>query len=464
MDRSHKDSLLIDESFDAIRISAGCAQDYLHSLSERRVSPSQEALDALAGFDEKLPLRPSSVTDVLTMLHMLGSPATTATAAGRFFGLVVGGTLPATLGARILSSAWDQIVFNDVLSPVGVKLEQVASKWLLDILALPLQCSVGFTTGATAANFTCLAGARHTLLERQGWNVEKQGMSGSPPLRIVASEQIHVTVIKALTLLGIGTDNIEYIPCNTQGQIVPERLPHVNDRTVILLQAGNVNSGASDPIADIAAQTAGTGAWIHVDGAFGLWAAASPNVRKQLTGYDAADSWVVDGHKWLNTPYDCGIAISRTAGGVHSAMTTQAPYLKAGGTVAPKDMVLEFSRSARGVEVWAALKSLGRRGVASLVDRCCEHARSFELGLTKLGFEILNDVVLNQVVATFQGAEHRMSELAEAVQMSGDAWFGPTKWRDRQAIRISISSWITKPEDVERALEAIERELKKLNL
>jgi len=444
---------LLSQSQQALLMSSDMANSYLKSIGERDVIASEQAVAALSGFEMDIPNGPSDPKDTLNMLDSLGSPATTATTGGRFFGLVVGGTLPATLGARVLSTAWDQVVFNDATSPIGVKLEQVAAKWLLDVLGLPEHSSVGFVTGATMANFTCLAGARHALLEKQGWDVQKKGLWNAPRLRLVAGEQSHVTVLKALTMLGVGTDAIEWVPCDDQGRMDISQMPILDENTIILCQSGNVNSGASDPIAQISAQA--NGAWVHVDGAFGLWAAASEATRDQLTGFEEADSWVVDGHKWLNTPYECGLAICKHPTTIHAAMATQAPYLKVGGAAAPKDMVPEFSRAARGVEVWAALHSLGREGLADLIDRTCQHARSLADGLRGQGFEILNDVVLNQVVATLPISEGWSSKLAAHVQRSGEAWFGPTNWQGREAIRFSVSSWITSKDDIQRTLDAV---------
>lgn len=435
--------------------AATYAQTYLDSLGERPVAATPDALASLADFDMPLPAASCDPMDTLSLLNAKGSPATTASAGGRFFGLVVGGTLPAALGARVLAAAWDQVVFNDATSPVGVKLEQVASGWLLDLLGLPEESAVGFVTGATMANFSCLAAARHALLAKQGWDVGKQGLNGAPALRIIAGRQIHVTVLKAIALLGLGTARIEWVACDDQGRMRPSDMPAPDANSMILTQAGNVNSGASDPIAEIAARA--NGAWVHVDGAFGLWAAASDSTRSQLAGYEAADSWVVDGHKWLNTPYDCGIAICRHRQALHAAMATQAPYLKVGGTAAPKDMVPEFSRAARGVEVWAALHSLGRSGVAQLVDRTCALARMLADELESNGFDILNDAVLNQVVATIPGREDKVGEIAAHVQRSGEAWLGPTNWRQRAAIRISVASWLTSKADIARTVRAILR-------
>lgn len=443
----------LSQSRRAASKSSDMAMAYLETINGRDVAASKEARDALKKFDTDMPAISIDPIETLRVLDKLGSPATTATNGGRFFGLVAGGTLPAALGARILASAWDQAVFNDVTSPVGVKLEQVAAKWVLDVLNLPAHSSIGFVTGATMANFTCLAGARHAILERQGWDLQKQGLWGAPRLRIIAGAECHVTVLKAVTLLGIGTDVIEWVPCDDQGRMDASKMPTPDENTIIITQSGNVNSGASDPIAQVVSQA--NGAWVHVDGAFGLWAAASEQTRNQLTGYESADSWVVDGHKWLNTPYECGLAICKHPASVHAAMATQAPYLKVGGEAAPKDMVPEFSRSARGVEIWAALHSLGRDGLSDLVDRCCGHAQAFADGLQQLGFEILNDVVLNQVVATLPSHEGWSAELAAHVQNSGEAWFGPTNWQGREAVRFSVSSWATTDADIQRSLNAI---------
>lgn len=443
----------LTQSISAITEASQMAQNYLGTLSDRAVAADKGAIDALDFFDAALPETPTQ--DTLAVLDHYGSPATTTSAGGRFFGLVMGGSLPAALGARVLTSAWDQAVFNDAISPIGVKLEQVASGWLLDLLGLPCESSVGFVTGATMANFTCLAGARHALLKKQGWDVEQKGLWQAPPLRVVIGEQAHVTVLKALSMLGFGTDMIERVACDDQGRMNVDALPALDAHTIVVVQSGNVNSGASDPVAEICAKA--NGAWVHVDGAFGLWAAVSAKTRGQLAGYEAADSWVTDGHKWLNTPYDCGIAICKHPTAIHAAMATQAPYLKVGGTAAPKDMVPEFSRAARGVEIWAALHSLGRQGIADLIERCCDHAQTLAKGLEQQGFEILNDVVLNQVVATLSGHEHQMADLCVAVQDSGEAWFGPTTFAGRPAFRLSVANWSTTKDDIERTLAVIAR-------
>ena len=440
---------------DVLDAASRAAREYLAGLPDRRVSPDSDALAAMAGFEFDLPDGPADPSAVLAHLHRLGSPATTATAGGRFFGLVVGGTLPAALGARMLTSAWDQVVFNDQTSPIGCALERITARWILDVLGLPRESHVSYVTGTTMGNFTALAAARDALLRRAGHDPQADGLWGAPRLRIVTGDEVHVTVIKALTLLGFGAADITRVPTDEQGRIRPDALPELDDRTILILQAGNVTSGAIDPFHEVIPPAKRAGAWVHVDGAFGLWAAASPTLRPGIAAIDGADSWVTDAHKWLNTPYDCGVVIVRDPHALHHVMATQAPYLAAGTTAAPKDMGPEFSRSARAVEVWAALYSLGRQGLAELIDRSCVHARAFADGLCELGYTVLNDVTLNQVVAAPPGDPDAAGRIAAHVQDSGECWFGATVWRGRPAIRISVSSHATTADDVRRSLAAI---------
>lgn len=448
-------------SLSSLSAASAAAAEYLRALNDRRVAPHPAAVVDLARLTGPLGDDPTDPVEVVRALHRYGSPATVASAGGRFFGLVVGGTLPAALGARMLATAWDQVVFNDATSPVGCVLERCAGEWVVDLLGLPAESHASFVTGATMGNFTCLAAARQHLLGRAGHDVSERGMWDAPRLRVVASEEIHVTVIKALTLLGWGTASIEWVPTDAQGRVIADQLPDLDRHTIVCLQAGNVNSGSFDPFEEVCRRARAAGAWVHVDGAFGLWAAASPARRALTAGVENADSWVVDGHKWLNTPYDCGIAIVRNPEGLHAAMATQAPYLKAGTLVAPKDMGPEFSRSARGVEIWAALRSLGRRGVADLVERCCHHAMGLADGLRGLGYEVLNDVVLNQVVARI-GTAHDHAGIVQVVQEAGESWFGQTTWHGQSAIRLSVSSWLTDDHDVQRTITAIRHATEKV--
>lgn len=438
----------------SLELAHAYSLDYLVDVSERSVAPSKTALAALSAFDEPLPLRSQDPTKTLAMLHEFGSPATMATQGSRFFGLVIGGAMPVTVGAQWMAAAWDQNALNDAIAPAPVKLEEVASRWILELLELPTQSSVSFVTGTTMGHLTGLAAARSELLRRQGYDLKARGLRSAPRVRVIVSAEIHVSALKVLSLLGFGNDEVEYIAVDDQGRLVPEALPSLDPYTIVCCQAGNVNSGAFDPFDAICDRAGAAGAWVHVDGAFGLWARASAGRRSLAEGVQRADSWTTDTHKWLNTPWDCGLGICRHPEAVKAVMSTDAAYLKVGGRTNPKDIVPEFGRRARGVEVWAALRSLGREGVQELVDRCCRHATRFSVGLKKLGFEILNDVVLNQVVATLKDPEELTAVVAYA-QEAGVCWFGLTNWRGRTAFRISLSSWRTTDDDIERSLAAI---------
>jgi glutamate/tyrosine decarboxylase-like PLP-dependent enzyme len=447
---------VVNNSLKAVTLASEYVKDYVSSINDRRVSPSNEAILDLAHFNEPLPKTSIDAETVINMLHEYGSPATVASTGGRYFGLVVGGSTPASMGASILTSAWDQVSVVDASAPSAIHIERIAASWVLELLGLPSKSSVGFTTGTSVANLVGLAAARNAQYEKLGVNLSKTGMAGALPLRIVLSEQAHVTVHKALGLLGFGKDQFITVPCDKEGRMLADELSELGDNTIICLQAGNVNSGASDPFAKIIPKAKSKGAWVHIDGAFGLWASASRNKKDQVAGVELADSWAVDAHKWLNTPYDCGLAICREPQAVHHVMTTLAPYLTQGADVPPKDMVPEFSRRARGVEVWAAIKEMGSEGVEKLIDRCCQHAQRLAEGLQELGYEILNDVVLNQVVATIS-KDSDLQTIISKVQTEGECWFGATTWQGKSAIRLSVSSWATTNSDIERTLEAISR-------
>lgn len=440
----------------ALERAAKHAAEYVANVPNRRVSPDPRDIAALSGFDEAVPQQGCDAAAVIDQLHALGSPATVATTGGRFFGLVVGGSTPAAMGAGVLAACWDQVAILEATAPSAVYIERIAARWIVDLLGLPSQSSVGFTTGSSLANLTALAAARDAQYRRRGVNLGEVGLAGAPPLRFVLSEEAHVTVVKALGLLGIGRHQIVRVPCDGQGRMLAGELPPLGEDAVVCLQAGNVNSGASDHFSEIIPRARAAGAWVHVDGAFGLWAAAAPSRRELVAGVQLADSWAVDAHKWLNTPYDCGLAICRAPQAVHAVMTTQAPYLATGRHASPKDMVPEFSRRARGVEVWAAIKEMGREGIAQLVERCCAHAQRLAAGLREMDYEILNDVVLNQVVAAI-GTEKDIATIVESVQREGECWFGSTAWKGRHAIRLSVSSWATTEGDIDRTLAAIER-------
>jgi glutamate/tyrosine decarboxylase-like PLP-dependent enzyme len=429
---------------------------YLAGLDARGVAPTPNALAALRRLDEPLPERPTDPTAVIALLDEVGSPATMATTGGRYFGFVVGSALPVTVAANWLAGAWNQNAGLAVISPVSAKLEDVAARWLLDVLRLPPTCGVGFVTGATQANFSGLAAARHALLARRGWNVETQGLFGAPPIQVVVGEEVHVSVLKALSLLGLGRDRVVRVPADRQGRMRADQLPPLDENTILCLQAGNVNTGAIDLAGEIIPQARAAGAWVHVDGAFGLWAAASPVRAPLLRGYADADSWAMDAHKWLNVPYDSGLVIVREPPELHAAMAVNAPYLVLGETREPHHYTADMSRRARGVEVWAALRALGRQGLAEMIDRTCDHATRFAEGLRAAGFEILNEVVINQVLVSF-GSPDTTRRAVAAIQADGTCWAGATVWQGRTAMRISVSSWATTEDDVERSLAAIIR-------
>jgi len=436
--------------------AAARAARYLDGLGERSVAPTSDAMAGLRRFDVPFPAQPMAPDAVLAQLDEVGSPATMATAGPRYFGFVVGGALPVTVAANWLATAWDQISGLAVGSPVGAYLEEIVLRWVLDALGLPPACAGGFVTCATTANFTCLAAARHALLERQGWDVEARGLIGAPPLHIVAGDEVHVSIIKALMMVGLGRETIRRVPADAQGRIRVDQLGKLDDRTILCVQVGNVNTGASDAVGDACARAHEAGAWVHVDGAFGLWAAAAPKCAHLVAGVEQADSWAIDAHKWLNVPYDSGIALCRHQAPMRASMTAMAPYLVEGISREPAQYVPEFSRRARGVDLWAALASLGRSGLADLIERCCRHATRFADGLRRAGYEVLNDVVLNQVLARF-GDDQRTRDIIARVQEDGTCWLGGTFWKGKAAMRISCSSWATTDDDVDKSLAAILR-------
>jgi glutamate/tyrosine decarboxylase-like PLP-dependent enzyme len=399
---------------------------------------------------------PQDPADVLAMLDRIGSPATMAMAGRRYFGFVIGGSLPAALAANWLAGAWDQNPGLFAASPIGTVLEEVSLGWLLDVLKLPAGSAAAFVTGATVANFTALAAARHAVLERVGWDVEADGLFGAPPITVIVGGEAHPSLIKALGMLGMGRARVTRVPVDDQGRMLAGEIPPLAGPTILCMQAGNVNTGAFDPAAEICERAHASGAWVHVDGAFGLWAAASPRYAHLIEGVANADSWATDAHKWLNVPYDSGLAFVRDPAALKRAMSLTAAYLPQGEHREPSQYTPELSRRARGVEIWAALRSLGRTGLSELIERNCDLARHFSLELQKGGCEILNEVVLNQVLVSF-GDAARTRQVIARVQQDGTCWCGPTEWQGRTAMRISVSSWATRVEDVDLSVAAILR-------
>ncbi len=429
---------------------------YYEALPQRKVAPDPDHVARISVLDEPMPEGPCSAHEILTLLDDIGSPASMAMAGPRFFGFVIGGTLPAALAANWVAAAWDQATGLHDVTPFTARLEQVTLGWLLDLLGLPADCGGGFVTGATMASFSALAAARCSVLAEAGWDTESDGLFGAPSINVVVSDEVHPAVTKSLGLLGLGRNRVTRVATDGQGRIKPESLPNVSAPAVICVQAGNVNTGAIDPIGEICDRLKRRGVWVHVDGAFGLWAAASPRMKRLVSGVELADSWATDGHKWLNVPYDCGVSFVRDQESLRRAMAINAAYLPPSEERDPSHYTPELSRRPRGVEIWAALRSLGRSGVADLVERCCDHARRFARGLERAGYEILNDVVLNQVLVSF-GDPDRTNRVIEAIQCEGTCWAGGTVWQERTAMRISVSNWATTEDDVDQSLDAIIR-------
>jgi glutamate/tyrosine decarboxylase-like PLP-dependent enzyme len=442
---------------DLLRDAASRSIKYLESLSERRVSPSADAVAALSAFDVDLPEAGVDPRAMLAQLDDLGSPATMAMAGPRFFGFVIGGATPASVAAGWLATAWDQNAGLYKATPGVAILEDVALKWLVDVLHLPKGVAGGFVTGTTVAHITALATARHAVLAKVGWNVEADGLFGAPPITVISGAESHPTLYKALGVVGLGRKRVVKVPVDSQGRMILSELPRIEGPTIVCVQAGNVNTGAFDPIGDICDVAHEAGAYVHVDGAFGLWARASREQAHLGAGIERADSWATDAHKWLNVPYDSGVAFVRDADALRAAMAVTAEYLPTDSVQRnPSDYTPELSRRARGVEVWAALKALGRSGVEEMVTRHCRQARRFAAGLSEAGFEILNEVVLNQVLVAFGNAE-RTARVIAAIQEEGTCWAGITVWQGRTAMRISVISWATSDLDVERSIAAIVR-------
>jgi glutamate/tyrosine decarboxylase-like PLP-dependent enzyme len=434
--------------------AAELGADFRESLPERPVpaaATADELRETLAG---PLPESPRDALIVTEELAAAVEPGLLATAGGRFFGFVIGGTVPAALAADVLSSAWDQNAGLYVAAPAASIVEEVAGAWLIELFGLPAHASFGFVTSGQMANFTALAAARHHVLAHTGWDVERDGLQGAPTVRVVVGAQRHGTIDRGLRMLGLGVPT-DVVPADDQGRLLVDRLELTDEPTILCAQAGEVNTGAFDDFSALAdARDAAPNTWLHVDGAFGLWAAVSPRLQALVTGVERADSWATDMHKWLNTPYDCGAAFTAHPESHSGAFSARAPYLVFDATTRDEiDWNPEHSRRARGFPVYAAIRSLGRSGIRDLVEGCCDHALAFAAGLRAIGAEVLNDVVLNQVLFRFE-SDDETARILRAVQDSGEAWMGGTRWQDRAAIRISVSSWETTADDVARTLAA----------
>jgi len=444
--RQARDPRLLDEA-------RGYALQYSAGLPAMRAVPDAQALRGLASLPSELPVEPTDPSRVLQMLHGSGSPATAATTGGRYFGFVNGGCLPAAMAARWLADTWDQNAAMQVMSPVAAALEASCERWLADLLGLPEGTAAGFVGGTSVATLCGLAAGRDELLRRAGWDSGARGLFGAPEIRVVLGEQAHASVSKALSLLGLGRDRVERVPVDAQGRIDPARMPRLDARTLLILQAGNVNTGSFDPFEALIPVAREAGAWVHVDGAFGLWAAASPQLRHLTAGAAQADSWSADAHKTLNAPYDNGIVFVRNREALTAAMRSTGAYFVFGHERDPMLYTPDMSRRARGVDLWAALLSLGKSGAAALVEGLCDMASLFGKLLAKEGFTVLNEVVFNQVLVACQTPGLTKATL-ENVQASGECWCGGTSWNDAPAMRISVCSFVTDEQDVERSVRA----------
>jgi len=444
----------------ALDIAARHARRWLDSLATRPVPPRASVAEVAKALGTELPDGPARPDEVIDLLATACDPGLTAMPGGRFYGMVIGGTHPAALAADWLVSAWDQNAVLRAVSPAHAAVEDVTSEWLLDLLGLPEASGVGFVTGATMSNFTCLAAARDAVLKRAGWDVAGHGLSGSPRVRVLVGAQRHDTVDLALRYLGLGAP--EPVTADDQGRIDPGALAAALGQipkgtpAIVVLQAGHLHSGAFDPFTKAIAVAHDHGAWVHIDGAFGLFAAASPATRHLTDGYDQADSWTTDAHKTLNVPYDCGIAIVADRAALRAAMTLGAvDYFITDAAGDSCDTVPESSRRARAVPVWAVLRALGRQGVADLVDGFCRHAKAFASGIEAIdGAKIENDVVFSQVSASF-GSDERTAEVSRRLMADGTAWMTGSRWHGKAVLRVSVSNWSTTDEDVARSLNAL---------
>ena len=436
--------------FDAAR---DAAYGYADQALQRNVFPSAAALEDLARFDEPLPDEPADALEVLKQLHEFGSPATVAQIGGRYFGLVNGGVIPATLAVRWLTDFWDQNTPLYLSSPVASRLEEITEGWLRELFALPESSVAGYVSGSSMSIFCGLAAARHRNFERLDWDINRRGFAGAPRLRVVTGNQAHGTVSKAIALLGFGIDNVEWIETDAEGRIEIDRVPELDQATILILQAGNVNSGAFDDFETLCTRAQQAGAWVHVDGAFGLWAAASQQLKHLTAGIELADSWSFDGHKTLNTPYDSGVIMCRDRDALVNALHASGAYIVYSDK---RDGMLhtpEMSRRARVCELWAALKYLGKSGIDDLVYGFHLRARQFAGELEQQDFEILNDVAFNQVLVSC-GSDAVTAETIKNIQQSGECWVGGTQWQQRNVIRVSICSWATTPADITRSVRA----------
>ena len=452
----------MDARYEVLGDAARLARDFVDGLPSRPVN-------ARVGIGELRSLLARPLTEdgedprsVIADLADGVEAGVVASPGPRYFGFVIGGALPVAVAADWLTSVWDQNAGGYAVAPAASVAEEVAAGWVRELLGLPVSCGIGFVTGCQMAHFTCLAAARHAVLRDAGWNVEAHGLQGAPEVRVIAGEYAHVTVKVACRMLGLGGERVHLVPADEQGRMLPAALEIAladhGGPTIVCAQAGEINTGAFDPIAEIVELCRGQGAWCHVDGAFGLWAAVSPSRRRWLEGCESADSWATDAHKWLNVPYDCGIAAVADASAHRTAMSSSAAYIPTHEDDIPWgfDWTPEFSRRARGLPLYAALRSLGRAGVRQMIDDCCDHAIRMAQALAREdGVEVLNDVVLNQVLVRFDGDDEITDAVIDRVQRDGTCWLSGSTFRGQKVMRVSVVSWQTTAEDIDISAQSI---------
>ncbi|MCL1982840.1 MAG: aminotransferase class V-fold PLP-dependent enzyme [Clostridiales bacterium] len=438
------------------------AYDYLDSVKGMDVFPSDSTLSELSAFSEPVPKGPGSPQEIIKLLHDIGSKNTVAQTGGRYFGFVDGGAAPVALAAKWLSDVWDQNTALFVISPIAAKLEEICEKWVAQLLGLPENTAAGFVSGSSTAIICGLAAARNELLSRHGWDVSEKGLFGAPPIRVVISKQTHSSVWKALSMLGLGKENAEAVPTDRQGRIRLDKLPPLDSSTLLIIQAGNVNGGAFDPIDELCDIAGKANAWVHIDGAFGLWAAACENTRFLTKGIEKADSWPVDAHKTLNAPYDCGIVLCKNRAMLVNAMQATGSYLQYSDNRDGMLYTPEMSRRARSIELWATLKYFGKSGVDELVNRLCAMTSHFAAQLEKHGFIVENEVVFNQIVMRCEDS-NETTELLKMIQSSGKCWCGGATWNNEPVVRISVCSWQTTTSDIDECVRLFVELRKRVN-
>jgi glutamate/tyrosine decarboxylase-like PLP-dependent enzyme len=429
------------------------ATDYIDHFDDRPVFPTESSLRELGSLHEPMPEYPSDPLSVLATLHKIGTLGTVNQTAGRYFGFVNGGSLPVGLAARWLGDVWDQNTAHYVMSPISSRLEEICERWIVDLFGFPEQTAVGFVSGTTIANVSGLCAGRNEVLRRRGWEVARQGLYGAPPIRIIAGAHAHAAVHKAISMLGLGSENVEKVESDDQGRMRADRMPQLNEPALVVAQIGNVNSGAIDPVGEICDRAHASGSWVHVDGAFGLWARVLPSMGKICGGIEKADSWSVDAHKTLNVPYDSGMILCRHRDALMRAFEASADYFLWSEHRDPMNYRPSMSNRARVIELWAVLKTLGREGVQRLVEQLCQNAQYFARLLSEQGFEIHNEVVFNQVLISC-GNDALTAATIRNIQSSGECWCGGSTWHGRTVIRISVCDWATTPKHVERSVRA----------